>query len=239
VNPNAGYVTRPPRAVRQARNAGVKMSEMPQVRHRALRRPAGLPWEPSRNQRAVLRLAIQNPGASDRELARMATLHRNTIITWRGKPEFRAWWNREMVLAARQYLGPALQELVAVISDPATAPSVKVKACQVFFDKVGPDVGPHEASTAVLIEAFGPNSKAAIAMRDGATGDELKVAVQSGPGDAAGEPGFDPIDDLVDGQRVGAVEVTRHPEAAERAALDAAREAAIADLLGEAANADG
>ncbi|KKK56860.1 hypothetical protein LCGC14_3060300, partial [marine sediment metagenome] len=91
-----------------------------------------------------------------------------------------------------------------------------VKACTVFFEGIEKDVEPAEASTAVLLEAFGPRSQAAIAMKQGGRTSEIRIALRTGPG----------LDDELDkGQACGAVEVTRHPEHAARLAVKVAEAA--------------
>ena len=169
------------------------------------------PWKPSRNQLAVLRLAISFPELRGyRSLAKASGLHYNTVKAWRQDPRFVAWWNRELLAAAREYLGPAMGELVRIIANVNTTDSVKVKACKVFFEGLEKDVGPAEATTAVLLEAFGPQSQAAIAMTQGGKTSEIRIALRTGPG---------ATDDLEKGQACGAVEVTRHPEHAAKLAL--------------------
>ncbi len=168
------------------------------------------PWKPSRNQLAVLRAAVLHPELRGyRTQAKAVGLHESTVKMWRRDPGFRSWWNKEMLANARDFMGPALHELLRIIQSPKTSDSVKVKACKVFFEGVEKSVEPAEASTAVLLEAFGPNSRAAIAMRQGAGVTELKIAVESGPGDG-----------LAAGQSVGAVVVTRHPEQSARLAVE-------------------
>ncbi|MFQ5503437.1 MAG: hypothetical protein ACE5F1_01415 [Planctomycetota bacterium] len=97
-----------------------------------------------------------------------------------------------MLIAARDYVGPALNELVRMIADPGTSDSVKVKACKVFFDGISHAVTTTEGATAVLLEAFGPAQGATSqTVHESATGKEIANLLRRIENDAALQRGAD------------------------------------------------
>lgn len=136
------------------------------------------PFAPTRNQLAALRVAVANPGFGYRQIAREIRMDPSTVKGWRRNPRFNAWWSDEMMAAARDFAGPALNHLVGVIQDPQASQRVKVEAIRTFFQHVSPNVTHEQGAILALTSAFGPGDELAVASRDGATGDEIRAIVR-------------------------------------------------------------
>ena len=121
--------------------------------HTALTAPEAPAWKPTQSQlRAIDFIAIE-PGLATRhlELCNLMQMHPACWGRWNRKPEFRQWWNAQLIEIARLRSGPALMRLVQLLEDPDTEPRDASKLADTFLKHVGVDATPNASGALIAI----------------------------------------------------------------------------------------
>ena len=171
-------------------------------------------WKPQHSHIIAVYVAAVNPKASTKELATLLGLSERTIYDWHKDPNFDRWWNAQLLESARNFAGPAMRELRAIITDPEIPARDRVRAVEVFLKQVGGVMGDHQAAVLSILEAFrgaGPGAELHLAAKQDSNGSNAVAGIVRN----AGRPDAELLETERLGQECGALRAT---ESAERAA---------------------